>query len=745
MPNPVSFDDLIPNSGNTPTQAPQAAAPQADPAPAPAKGGLSFDDLVPANGAPAATSADGPKATTGSGFTDNQKQQILAYLPHAKDAADLHRFALQLSGGKDDIGNADDVLANYHKGHKEFAWQEPTPRPEPKFRPEGVSRTEATITGALESIPGADRIGAAVDATLKTPVQDAAHALGLGNDAPGWAANYASNLHDNQALSDQAANEHPGYYYGGMVAGTLPQLFIPGEGEASLAGTMGRAAVQAGGYSLAGTHQDLSTGEGWKNAGETAAIDAGLGAATGGILHGVAGMAPRSAGEDVLNAADRLNDSTGANISLQPAHTGGPVTQAVTYLANKTIGGGLAIGARNKGLENQVTNAADAVAGRLDPSAPSLLDAATTLKNGRGDTSLATLPQRLDQRTSKLYDAVDTAAGATGAKISYKSPQTVNFLDSQIARLQGAGDQAGVDMLQAERDFFNQPHSLQEIKDHRSIVLGKSFEKTNTGIANGALKQAWQLSGDDLQKGLQSVGLNDAVGALKRADTAYSMAKAHKDVISNLLEDSSPEQMVNTINGYVRSDPSALQNVMRLASPAEAQTLKAAVINKLLKNGNGELDFKAFGNNWSDKNFSPRAKALIFNGQTRNDLNDLATVMQAAQKTGAGRPTSAITQGLRGADVMGNVAHFLVRGVPGVSTADHALNAAGVLLSVPGVARALVTLGRGGRAVAVPVAKRLEMVARRTPDQAAQILGLRDAIMGLGEPAEPSADQSQGR
>lgn len=49
------------------------------------------------------------------GFTDEQKQAILAYLPKATDPADLERFSAELSGGKAHIGNAQQVF-DYLKG-----------------------------------------------------------------------------------------------------------------------------------------------------------------------------------------------------------------------------------------------------------------------------------------------------------------------------------------------------------------------------------------------------------------------------------------------------------------------------------------------------------------------------------------------------------------------------------------------------------------------------------------------------
>jgi hypothetical protein len=67
-------------------------------------------------------------APDGSGFNDDQKRQIQDYIPKAKDAADLERFSMEISGGKSKIGNAQSVLDAMQKGHRaeDFAWTPPT-------------------------------------------------------------------------------------------------------------------------------------------------------------------------------------------------------------------------------------------------------------------------------------------------------------------------------------------------------------------------------------------------------------------------------------------------------------------------------------------------------------------------------------------------------------------------------------------------------------------------------------------
>jgi hypothetical protein len=89
-------------------------------------------------------------APEGAGFTDEQKQQILGFLPKAKDAADLEQFASQLTAGKAHIGNAGHVLEQFQKGRRDFAFSDPTVRKEaPKDDPsmlEGVQASGKAFT-----------------------------------------------------------------------------------------------------------------------------------------------------------------------------------------------------------------------------------------------------------------------------------------------------------------------------------------------------------------------------------------------------------------------------------------------------------------------------------------------------------------------------------------------------------------------------------------------------------------------
>lgn len=86
-----------PVSAPTPAPAPQAQGPWAD-----------YQTAAPASVAP----------TTPQGFTDEQKAQVLGYIPKAKSGSDLDAYARSISGGQIGINNGDEILKDYAATHR---------------------------------------------------------------------------------------------------------------------------------------------------------------------------------------------------------------------------------------------------------------------------------------------------------------------------------------------------------------------------------------------------------------------------------------------------------------------------------------------------------------------------------------------------------------------------------------------------------------------------------------------------
>jgi hypothetical protein len=127
-----------------------------------------------------------------------------------RSRAGNHRAATDTSFAAD-AGTPEEVTVTAHK---------------PKADP-NMTGFDAGLIGARESIPGADRIKAGVDAT-------ADFLRGDGFD-------YGDHLQHNRDLADQAWDDHAGAYGTGMGVGLGAQMLIPGAGEASLARSAGMA------------------------------------------------------------------------------------------------------------------------------------------------------------------------------------------------------------------------------------------------------------------------------------------------------------------------------------------------------------------------------------------------------------------------------------------------------------------------------------------------------------------------
>lgn len=136
---------------NDPIVGQQPQAPRQSPAPQQPDAPWMSD---PAGGetTPAPQGQPPSDAPSDAGFTDEQKQQILSYIPKARDAADLEQFSNELSGGHAHLGNAQAVLDQYQKGHREFSWQPPVAAKDQKINVTPHPLRDAVGEGILGAI-----------------------------------------------------------------------------------------------------------------------------------------------------------------------------------------------------------------------------------------------------------------------------------------------------------------------------------------------------------------------------------------------------------------------------------------------------------------------------------------------------------------------------------------------------------------------------------------------------------------
>lgn len=666
-----------------------------------------------------------------------------------------------------------------------------TARPKPE--PNGQSEQQSFLIGAAESVPGIDRIMAGVGSGLETPVQDVGNWLGLTKDAPGFVANYDKELQHNRDEADQAWDDNPGNYGVGFGAGMVPQMLI-GTGEASLAEHAPQAAellshvpgwVQAGAkgataagvYSLGGTRQDLSTAQGWKNAGKQAAVDAAIGAGVGTVAHGLTSRAtsmlakgeanPASTGQDILDAANTVKANTGVDVPVTPPMVGGTLTRKLAGGMGSTLVGGSLIrnsaGRTVKGLGDAVS----AVSNSMDPAYSGVArDVGAQLLNTAHDSdSLATLPDRLQGRWQNLYADAENKAGGYEFGPGYAGlPNTMSDLSSKIAQLktQPTATQQGLDKLQTLYNDLLKPQTLDNLRSLRTN-FGKQLDDASPEVRSVA-NSIWGNLSQDVDAGLRGAGLSDAANAYRKADSAFSNGQDHIALIDQMLgpvddrgnRTLSAEKVVDNINYMTRKNAKDLQNTMRLMSSDDRGGTQAMILNQLARatDSNQNAAGTAVSTQSLLANYnklSDGTKRLIFNGPVRDTLNALATLSEGAKngrvyenasKTAHAGNIIAILEAL--AETGGSVmtGHGAAGAIGTMATQAGLSGTVGALLSSPRVGRVLVNYANGTFGP-TQMAARLTALAARTPAQSAQLLGLRDRLLGRQHPASIQTNSKQ--
>jgi hypothetical protein len=224
---PLDHEQQEPPASMTGGDAPADATPSGNFAPLP-------DDAQLDQPAPAAPAAD----QSGGGFTDEQKQALFEYLPKAKDAADLQKFAEELSGGKVHISNAEKVLDKYHEGARNFGFQnsiggDAVADPPSGFQDAGKALTEHAAN-ALAFDYGPE-VGGFLDTLLSPSQYDE------------FGENLDRNIAHTRARLEGESDAHPYASITGELTGALATTPLVGAvgkglGVARLAGNAGPAA-----------------------------------------------------------------------------------------------------------------------------------------------------------------------------------------------------------------------------------------------------------------------------------------------------------------------------------------------------------------------------------------------------------------------------------------------------------------------------------------------------------------------
>lgn len=600
-----------------------------------------------------------------------------------------------------------------------------SPKPAPKPPREKMSGTAAFGRGVFDSLP-LSRVDAAIDAGA--------------NWVQGEGYNYGEELAENFDATDQAREERPGTYYSGMATGVGAQMLIPGAGVARLATLPGAlragatGATAAAGYEVANTRNDLSTSQGRRDT----AADAGKMAVVGGALGAGANklLSRSGAADEALEAGRRQG------LDLNPGRTGGTGTQFI-YRTVEDLPTGFALKSQsktlNEGIERRIGEVADTTAGG---TARKLDDAADDLKSG----ALGKFDERSAAAGERAYSKAYTAAGDT-AIVPTRALQTI---DDEIARL-GANAKTNAPVikeLKKLRDDLNTNggKGVQALRDLRTGI-GRNVDGSVKSEMTRISKRLYGPLSNDISDGLTAAGKADAAKLFGKADKQWVKRAETLDEIDGLLA-KSPDELAASLQAMTgkAGNSDRLTTFFATATKGERMKLQGSFIKSLGRatggkatQGADEFSVETFLTKWN--NMGDRAKDLLFTGQTRRDLDDLAKVMGAERsyrrKSNYSKSGLVGLVGIGALDAInsgrsaeGGTFDKAAAGVEAML--KHAATGIGLaaLLAIPGVARMITRRSQGARITSEQVAKRLEVAAKRSPNQAAQLMGLRDKVLG---------------
>jgi hypothetical protein len=646
---------------------PTANAPQAAPQPATAPSDAPWEQDNPV------TPQSAPAASTGSsdlpGFTDEQKQQILAYIPKATDAADLERFSSDLTGGRSHLGNAEDVLKAYQQGHRTFAWQAPT---------------------AGKALPTEDQSGTVKDAIGEGLLN------GIDAVIPGLGTYLRQNTDAGKAFTEHFANSIVADY-GPEVGGVIDSILKGGpisnniaheratlEGEsdthpvASIAGELGGAATTGALGNEAGLANLPKLGRAAVAVGEGAAYGSGaagpdnraIGAATGAALGGAteaaipliakigaSRAAAKTVNQEFADAANRQG------VSYMAADLPNALkSKFATALSSLTLGG---IPLAEQGAKNVASGAA--AVGRVAGDIGTVGD--STAAGQAAQRGAQSFLGSTEAKMGDLYDAIPIAPNAPAAvsntrsmlgnlmqsfqsnpKLAavFKNPQIAAYMDALTPQTNkvatGILDEAGNPIMRDE--VHGGGLSWEDLKDFRTRV-GKIIGQpslASDGQQIGELRALYSALSDDMQATAKEAG-PQAANAFNRAN-AYARARANRieNVVSLILgndQNKAPQtafEALQRLGNEKGGDAIKLGQALRSMPEDEANTVRATMLDNLGDANPGAQSDKGdvfspstFVTNWNK--ISERAKNVLFTGQHRQDLNDLAMLFSGMKSS----------------------------------------------------------------------------------------------------------------
>lgn len=560
---------------------------------------------------------------------------------------------------------------------------------------------------------------------------------------------FSENLARNRAIRDFDQDNNfwtrlGGEFLGGAALPTNVQNVARKAGVVALREGLGRAAAEkaaryaaarqlgiegvgyGAAYGAGSTDGDIvdRAGGALVGAGLGGAAGLGLGSAGAAIGNRAAarGARPLTEGQEVAQAAERQG------IEVLPADVGGPLTRRLTSAAAQApLSASPVINAAQRVIE-QGKGALQRIAG--DVGVASDVEAAGEAA-ARGARNFITTTRN---RIGRIYDSAASMAG--DVKLPLTNAKAV--LDDQIARLEAVpGGGQGLEEAKAMRQALDGDFTVQGIRDMRTeMFVAPEFRGTPV---ERRMRQIVDAASQDIEDGLRAAGKEDAAKAFASADKQW---RERIQTISRVLEPiigksedkaKSGEEIIAALTRAAKGNSVRLRKFIGALPDDEASMVRATFINELGRAAPGAQDatgeafsLAKFLTDWNK--IGESAKAVLFPGETRAALNDLARVAQGT-KEAQGYANRSNTSG----GIWGNLGVLAASAtasptLAGIGAATQIIG--GRVLSSPRFARWLAKAPRKPNAAAEAAhIRRLSAIARSEPAIANDLIGLQDALL----------------
>ncbi len=434
---------------------------------------------------------------------------------------------------------------------------------------------------------------------------------------------------------------------------------------------------------------------------------------------------PQQQPNALMASADRLG------VQPMAADVGGPITRRMTSAAAQGPISAQPIVAGAQRVVRQSAQASENISANVG--------ARTT---GEAAGEAATRGAQAFRRASRtqaghLYErAEQLTQGAT-----VRPTNAIAELDRHIAELgQTPGGAPALDDLVNLREEIAGMGDIAPaaIRRMRSVLGRRYLDNGLTATdTQRRVNQVIDAAANDIQDSLVRAGRGDAAQAYRQADRAWrhrmlTMDRVIKPIIGKEGERSG-EEVIKALERAASGNGRRLQRFMATMPDDEASVVRATFIDRmgrktdgLTEQGERLFSLDNFLTRWDT--MTPRARAVMFNGETRAALNDLATVARGSRAANAYANRSNTAGGVMGQAVLSGTLGA-VGGFPGLLWGSIVQYGAGRLLAAPAFARWLAQGVRINTPQRIPShIGRLSAIASQNPAISAELNALQRAL-----------------